>query len=56
MQTTKKETDININKISHGYFVKHLTTNECPKNIVILKELSRIVDLIIPYKELEVYS
>ena len=78
---TETETDLNINKISHGFIVKHLTQNEvrthedtqnkskylttqlknlksikikCSKNIVILKELSRIIDLIISYKELQV--
>lgn len=51
-----QEDDININKISHGYLVKCLTQNECPKNVVLAKDMSRIIDLIIKFTELKVNS
>ncbi|CAF0708878.1 unnamed protein product [Brachionus calyciflorus] len=41
------------NKISHDLIIRHLNENECPKNLVLLKDLAKIIDETIKFTELK---
>ncbi len=42
-----------INKFSHDLIIKHLCQNECAKNIILSKDLPRIIDGLIKFSELK---